>query len=201
MDALSFLQDVAGFAQAQARPTSASKRIKLATIDPEYDPADWAVGTPPRVRFDGETTLSGKLYPVLDGYWPRPGDRVVMLPVGTTYLIVGSLDTGRATGWRPVSFLGGWGNFGSPWQTAQYRRDHDGRVWLRGVISGGTVGSAAFRLPEGFRPPADFVTAAISSGSNPPGLCRLQINADGTVVPQNAVPSFVAIDTAFDPDE
>lgn len=68
-------------------------------------------------------------------------------------------------------------------------------------VSGGTVGTAAFRLPEGFRPPADFVTAAISSGSNPPGLCRLQINADGTVVPQNAVPSFVAIDTAFDPDE
>ncbi|GAA4082757.1 hypothetical protein [Actinomadura miaoliensis] len=198
MDALSFLQDVAGYAQAQAGNSSADRPIRLGTIDPAYAPATFWDGTLPRVRFDGEATISGKMYPVVAPYWPQPGDRVALVPVGTTYLIIGALGPGLATKWTPVTFTNGWGNFGSSWQTAQYRRDHTGRVWLRGVISGGTVGSSAFQLPAGFRPPAQFVTDAVSSGGNPPTLCRLQFNPDGTVVPQQQVGTFVALDHSFD---
>ncbi|WP_433242490.1 hypothetical protein [Actinomadura nitritigenes] len=91
MDALSFLQDLTGYAQAQAQPSSANRPIKLATIDPAYNPAGYRTGTLPKVTFDGESTLSGKLYPVLGTYWPKPGDRVALAPVGTTYMIIGPL--------------------------------------------------------------------------------------------------------------
>lgn len=90
--ALGILESMAGFAASQADSGSASKPIKLATIDPAYDPDDYLLGIMPRVTFDGESTLSTKFYPVMAPYHPFPGDRVVLIPVGITYLIIGSLD-------------------------------------------------------------------------------------------------------------
>lgn len=92
MDALSFLQTVAGTTRAQT-DGSADKPILMGTIDPAYVSSTFP-GTMPKVTFDGESTLSGKQYTVvLPGYRPTAGDRVVLVPIGTTYAIIGAVTT------------------------------------------------------------------------------------------------------------
>lgn len=89
-DPMSFLDAVSGYAQHESA-SSASRVIRLATIDPAYVATTFP-GTLPKVTFDGETVLSGKRYAVMSGYLPRASDRVVLIPVGTTFLIIGSVD-------------------------------------------------------------------------------------------------------------
>jgi len=79
--ALDLLQAVAGFTRSQDTG-SATRPVKLGTINPAH-----TTGLP-RVTFDGETTLSGKGYPYAASYTPAANDRVALLPVGTTYLII-----------------------------------------------------------------------------------------------------------------
>lgn len=91
MNPLDFLQSIAGFTQSQTAQQSANRPFKLGTIDPAYVASSFP-GTLPKVTFDGESTLSGKLYPVMAPYKPQPSDRVVLAPVGNTYVILGPLD-------------------------------------------------------------------------------------------------------------
>lgn len=100
MDALSFFQTVAGFTQSQTSQQSENKPFKLGTVDPAYVASTFP-GTLPKVTFDGESTVSGKLYPVMSPYWPQPSDRVVLAPIGNTYLILGPVDYDTA------AYLGG----------------------------------------------------------------------------------------------
>lgn len=90
---LSFLQSIVGYTQhvGLAENPSANAPMRLAVIDVSYDPAEYPV-TLPRVLFEGEDTIGDKRYPVMPrDYVPGPGDRVVMLPVGHTYIIIGCL--------------------------------------------------------------------------------------------------------------
>ena len=87
------LRAIAGFTQANQDPKVETRRIRLGQVDYDYNPADFLGGVNPKVLFEGESTLSQKRYPVMAGYYPLPGARVVLLPVGTTYMIVGTVDT------------------------------------------------------------------------------------------------------------
>lgn len=77
----------------QAPASSADRPVRLATIDPTYNPfATWpGPATLPKVTFEGETVLDDRQYAVLNGYIPMAGDRVLMIPTGTTYSIVGKM--------------------------------------------------------------------------------------------------------------
>jgi len=86
MDPRSFLATVIGATSAATAGDSANKPVRLATVDPGYTGTD-----PPRVTFDGETALSSKHYAYLDSYRPTAGDRVVLAPAGTTYVIAGAI--------------------------------------------------------------------------------------------------------------
>lgn len=68
------------------------------------------------------------------------------------------------TTWTAVSFTNSWANYGSGYQTVQYRKVGD-EVQLRGVMKLGSL-AAAFTLPTGFRPPATipFGVLDINSG-------------------------------------
>lgn len=82
--ALSFLEAVQGFTESGSR-SSADRPVRLAVVDPAY------AGAPAlaRVTFEGESTLSTKAYP-----YSTPvvaGDRVALLPIGNTYLIIGAI--------------------------------------------------------------------------------------------------------------
>jgi hypothetical protein len=88
-----FLRTIAAFGQANAPASSANKPIKMGRVDYDYAPSDFLGGVMPRVLFDGEKTVSQKRYQVVAGYYPQPGHRVCLIPVGTTYLIIGSVDS------------------------------------------------------------------------------------------------------------
>jgi hypothetical protein len=61
-------------------------RNRMGTIDSGYPGSGW-----PRVVFDGEATVSAKAYAHVDAYTPAADDRVVLVPVGGTWLIIGSV--------------------------------------------------------------------------------------------------------------
>lgn len=91
-NALDILSSIAGYTRAEGSGEAANRAPRLATVDPDYTDGS------PKVTFDGEDTMSGKLYPYLDSYTPAPGDRVLLVPVGTTYLIVGAVSNGVESG-------------------------------------------------------------------------------------------------------
>lgn len=92
--ALTILESVAGYSQVigKADVPSANAPIRLAVIDPAYVAYTYPT-TLPKVTFEGEDTLSDKRYAVIDrNYYPGPSDRVLMLPVGHTYVIAGVVE-------------------------------------------------------------------------------------------------------------
>lgn len=82
--------DFLAMMKAISAPAETGARVRLGTIDPAY------VGGNPKVTFDGEGALSGRGYAYLDSYLPWPGDRVALIEVGSTWLIVGSIDSPTA---------------------------------------------------------------------------------------------------------
>jgi hypothetical protein len=58
---------------------------KIAVIDPAYS-SGW-----PRVTFAGESKLTTRTFPYNKSYTVTASDRVVMIPVGTSYWIVGAI--------------------------------------------------------------------------------------------------------------
>jgi hypothetical protein len=96
-----------------------------------------------------------------------------------------------------------WSNLAGGYGPAGFRKYPDGRVRLRGIVKGGTIGSAAsgivFTLPVGYRPPTNTTTelafATISFDAF--GECR--IRADGSVVAWAGNNSWFALeDIEFD---
>jgi hypothetical protein len=79
------------------------------------------------------------------------------------------------------AFANSWINFDVADTSAAFWRDPFGWIHLRGLIKNGTVGSAAFTLPPGFRPPKREVFATISNGA----VGRVDVQADGLVIPQS----------------
>jgi len=45
----------------------------------------------PSILFDGEETASGKLYARLDSYTPTVNDRVLLVKVSGTYIVLGKV--------------------------------------------------------------------------------------------------------------
>lgn len=87
--------------------------------------------------------------------------------------------TGDAS-WTAPTLLGSWVNFGSPTANAGYRKDGQGFVHLRGAVKTGTINTAIFTLPSGYRPAA---RGSYASGDSANKASRLDVEADGDVVP------------------
>jgi len=71
-----------------------------------------------------------------------------------------------------------WVNYGSPHSTAQYFRDTQGIVHLKGLVKSGTINTAIFTLPAGYRPPAKHIYAVISADL----LGKVTIDSAGIVL-------------------
>jgi hypothetical protein len=202
--------------------------LDFGTLVPTVAPAEaqdvafyWATVTataPLAIRLDGDTSalafapdslVTAAVLHVGSRVWvQRIGKRVVVL--GTT----NGIGTVAAVPWTSVTgFSNGWINYGSVFQTAQYRKIGD-VVTLRGLIKSGTVGSSAFTLPAGYRPPARLIhhgTTARSStwttGAASAGTAhnhtftitdyavRITVDTDGTVVPYSTIISeYISLD-------
>jgi hypothetical protein len=86
MNGLDLLQIIARYVRAEvARTATTARPNRLATVDPGHTSGQ------PRVTFDGEDSMSQKAYPYLASYTPAAGDRVLMVPAGTSYVILGKV--------------------------------------------------------------------------------------------------------------
>lgn len=91
----------------------------------------------------------------------------------------------------PEEMTNSWADLGGVYTTAAYRKDGAGLVHLKGVIAGGTVGQAAFTLPEGYRPLERFTFVALSTGATG----RVGVSPEGNVVPESPSTSgWVSLD-------
>lgn len=88
------------------------------------------------------------------------------------------------TAWTALPYAANWSDFGAPWRVGGYRRDHLGRVHLRGMVKKSVAVAAPdtiFTLPAGFRPAADEYFAVNSNGAfgtvfvTSAGLVRVQV--------------------------
>ncbi|MEY2512003.1 MAG: hypothetical protein QOE26_2766 [Verrucomicrobiota bacterium] len=81
--------------------------------------------------------------------------------------------------WNNPTFSNGWTDAGSGNQTTGYRKER-GRVYLRGVVSGGTntTGTIIFNLAAGYRPSAYEIFRADAVGSG----AGVKIGTNGNVV-------------------
>lgn len=119
MDSLGFLQAIAGYTRnaPSSGSSSAERPIRLAVVDPSYSAFSGIYPdgvNPARVTFEGESTLSGKYYPVAVGYVPGPSQRVWMVPIGTTYMIAGAVASDQSQGFYDGNATGiefGGGNY------------------------------------------------------------------------------------------
>jgi hypothetical protein len=89
---------------------------------------------------------------------------------------------GGSISWTTVtSFANSWLDYGNAsFYAVSYGKDSLGWVHLRGLLKSGTVGSAAFTLPSGFRPLKNVSFEVNSNESRG----EVYVNSDGTVVPQ-----------------
>ena len=81
--------------------------------------------------------------------------------------------------WIVPTLANGWVNYGTPYDTAGYRKDPLGRVHLKGLVKNGTAQTTIFTLPVGYRPAADKLFL-VQTGAG--ASARLEVNSNGTVV-------------------
>ncbi len=99
-----------------------------------------------------------------DAFWTVGSERVYE-STGSAARLGANPDIASApSAWTAASFEGTWVNFGSTFQTVQYRKVDD-IVQIRGLAKDGTIGSVIFTLPAGFRPPADLHFINYSNGA------------------------------------
>lgn len=93
--------------------------------------------------------------------------------------------------WTAPTLGNSWVNFGSPHASAGYKRDVHGLVHIKGLIKSGTMNSAIFTLPEGYRPSEQLVFSVISNGA----IGRLDVFVDGDVKLVSGSNAWVSLDS------
>lgn len=83
-DPLTFFNALETF-QDSGEKVAADKNPRMATVDPAY-----AGAGNPKLQFDGEASLTVKTYPYINTP-PPAGSRVVLMPVGMGWVIMGAL--------------------------------------------------------------------------------------------------------------
>ena len=79
--------------------------------------------------------------------------------------------------WVAVTHENSWVDYGSGYQGAEYWKDNNGFVHVRGFVKTGTPPSTVFTLPTGFRPKNKEVFAVIAYGT----VGQVDVDTDGTV--------------------
>ena len=106
---------------------------------------------------------------------------------GYCYIVVEDITTvapgpTQDTPWTGVTFQNGWANYGSGYQTCQYRKIGD-VVQLRGVATNATGNTVAFTLPAGYRPPA---VVELTTHTGAAALARITVDSIGQCTLQGA---------------
>ena len=67
------------------REDNTSEVFILGTVDRDHKEGR------PKIQFDGEDALSEKSYPCISSYTPKPNDRVLMVRLNGTQVVLGSI--------------------------------------------------------------------------------------------------------------
>lgn len=120
--------------------------------------------------------------------------------------------------WITPTLTGSWVYYGSPFAVPQYMRKN-GIVYLKGLVKNGTLASAMFTLPAGYRPAEQRifsgVTSSMATGATVPvtlpahthttlaTTCRIDVTTAGVVgaAAANASNSFISLDGICFPAE
>jgi hypothetical protein len=98
--------------------------------------------------------------------------------------------------WATPTMMGTWVTFG-PNNTPGYYKDSDGLVHLRGLVKSGTINTAIFTLPTGFKPSKNIVRNTVSNL----GPARLDVRSDGLVMPVTGSNVWFSLDgVVFTPE-
>lgn len=97
------------------------------------------------------------------------------------------------TAWTAATLTNGWTNAGAGFASAAYRLQGTS-VLLRGRIFGGTIGTTAFALPAGYRPPGHLLFAVASAGV----YGSLQVDTAGQVKPVVGSATDISLNCQFD---
>lgn len=128
----------------------------------------------------------------------------ISVKTGTTPRISGSLlrgilgavrvDPTPNEDWNTATLLNSWTNLGSPFSAASYAVEN-GRVWLRGVVTGGVVSGTLpiFTLPSGYRPEGQCILAA-TSGTPDGTAARVDVQTNGDVMLRAGATGYVSLD-------
>jgi len=138
------------------------------------------------ITADAEGRIAGFLE--TDGIAANLGIDIVYIVDGVTYTEPWS-GTPNAFTWTTPTLSGTWANFGGAFAGAAYGKTAEGLVVLRGLIKSGTIGTAAFTLPTGFRPAADKRFGVISNGA----AGRVDISTAGVVTPSTGNNAYVTL--------
>lgn len=102
------------------------------------------------------------------------------------------------TGWTTVTYSNSWVDYGSGYSSVGYRKVGS-RVFLRGAMKSGTVGSAAFTLPTGYRPTGNIGVAVYSNNGSGSVEAVLTITSAGVATPTFGSNVFFSVDNvSFD---
>lgn len=181
--------------------TNTNVRIKLSpvgTVSQQEIGAD--AGNTPLVELEGSGTPEGTIPAAVGSTYRRSNGGT-----GTTLYVKESAPT-PTTGWIAVggseathlvgavgepAFANSWANLGGAYQTAGFYKDVTGRVHLRGVVTGGTVNTAMFVVPAGYRPALNLIMA-VRDGAG--ALQRFNVQTNGNVSMEAGNNAFVGID-------
>lgn len=94
-------------------------------------------------------------------------------------------------------FGGTWVNFGISDASAAFYKDPWGVVHIKGLIKSGTITTAAFTLPVGYRPPLDSYFASYSNGA----FGGFSISSSGVLIPQVGSNVSFSIECSFRVDD
>lgn len=99
---------------------------------------------------------------------------------GSAWVKVLQQKSTQATGWTSATYQNSWTTYSAPFSHARYIKDDLGVVHLDGLVKNGTMNTACFTLPVGYRPGYQQIFAAVT---NPNTIGRLDIQTDGVVLP------------------
>lgn len=93
------------------------------------------------------------------------------------------------------SFTGGWVNLNATaGEQAAYTKTLGSAVHIKGIIASGTIGSAAFTLPAGYRP---IGRRQFAVNTSPNAFGMLEVNPSGAVIPQVGSATYFYLDCCF----
>jgi len=100
--------------------------------------------------------------------------------------VLGTANSIAQPAWTAVTFATNWEDYStSTYEECSYFKDSMGFVHLRGLAqcaNGTTPGTTIFTLPAGYRPSRQGIYNVRSYDAGGTHSCRLNVNADGTVV-------------------